>query len=135
MIAGLATRLLSHIANELPKFSYVRRLTAPAAMRRLLQTLRAVAVAEVGDEKAVFNDFFSQCMTIVPGSILFCSEMHQAYREFCSSTGRALMPADTFFRLAALEIRKRFGIARRNDLKKEGEWRRGFVGLKLTDKL
>ena len=133
MISAQFTRFLLEVVDSLPKFAYVRQLTTPTGMKRLVRMVKTVAAVELGDERGALEEFFKRCLAVDPGSAVVCEDMHQLYIRFCGSTGLALMPPDKFFRAAAQIIRQRLGIPRRNDLKKERRWRRGFVGLKLTE--
>ena len=97
---------------------------------KLLKT--HAAHVEAGEEN-VFDTFLRERVEHKQGVDTTTQELHAAYLAFCSATGLMAMPERVFFHELAPAMRELFGVARANDLMRDGTCRRGFRHIAVKE--
>ena len=105
-------------------------LAQPEGLKRILLSLRVVAVGELPPEQDVMVQFLDECVTADADSNATTEELFTAFAAFCASRDLAPMPKAIFWRVIGPLLNERFGVRNCHCLVRDGAWRRGYNGVR-----
>jgi len=108
---------------------FITVLAQPYGLKRILESLRVVAIGELPPEQDVMVQFLDECVTADADSNATTEELFTVFATFCASRELAPMPKPIFWRVIGPLLNERFGVRNCHCLIRDGAWRRGYNGV------